>query len=76
MKNFIKDFSKKNSKTNYKIGFLGPAGTFTEEAAALVGDNLIGFNSILKVLDAVENNNVDIGVVPMKIPLKDLLVLL
>jgi len=66
MKNFIKDFSKKNPKNNYKIGFLGPAGTFTEEAAALIGDNLIGFNSILQVLDAVENNNVDMGVVPIE----------
>ncbi|MBZ2164856.1 prephenate dehydratase [Methanobacterium spitsbergense] len=49
-----------------KIGFLGPVGTFTEEAAALVGNNLVAFDTILQVLDAVEENEVDVGVVPIE----------
>lgn len=48
------------------IGYFGPTGTFTEEAASKVGDNLIGFSSILDVLDAVENGEVDVGVVPIE----------
>ena len=62
----IKKFSKNFSKFKGKIGFLGPAGTFTEEAASLVGDNLIAFDTILQVLDAVEKNEVDVGVVPIE----------
>jgi prephenate dehydratase len=49
-----------------KIGFFGPAGTFTEEAASLVGDDLVGFDSILEVLDAVKMDYVDVGVVPIE----------
>ena len=33
-----------------RIGFFGPSGTFTEEAASLVGEDLIAFDSILDVL--------------------------
>ena len=62
----IKNFSENYSKFMGKIGFLGPAGTFTEEAAALVGDNLVAFDTILQVLDAVEKNEVDVGVVPIE----------
>ena len=49
-----------------KIGFFGPSGSFTEEAASLVGDDLVSFDSILAVLDAVEKNVVNIGVVPIE----------
>ncbi len=62
----IKNFSENYSKFMGKIGFLGPVGTFTEEAAALVGDNLVAFDTILQVLDAVEKNEVDVGVVPIE----------
>lgn len=48
------------------IGFFGPAGTFTEQAAKLVGNNLVGFDSILDVLEAVKNSDVDVGVVPIE----------
>lgn len=48
------------------IGFFGPAGTFTEQAANLVGNDLVGFDSILDVLEAVKNNDVDVGVVPIE----------
>jgi prephenate dehydratase len=45
---------------------LGPNGTFTEEAASLIGDELLAFDSILDVLDAVETDGVDMGVVPIE----------
>lgn len=48
------------------IGFFGPAGTFTEQAASLVGSDLVAFDSILDVLEAVKNSEVDIGVVPIE----------
>ena len=49
-----------------KIGFFGPSGTFTEEAASTIGEHLIPFDSILEVLDAVEKGEIDIGVVPIE----------
>ncbi len=49
-----------------RIGFFGPSGSFTEEAASLIGDGLVSFDSILDVLDAVEKNVVNIGVVPIE----------
>ena len=64
--NNFKNFSENYSKFMGKIGFLGPVGTFTEEAAALVGNNLVAFDTILQVLDAVEKNEVDVGVVPIE----------
>jgi prephenate dehydratase len=49
-----------------KIGFLGPSGTFTEEAASLVGENLIAYDSIVDILNAVQKEDVDVGVVPIE----------
>ena len=49
-----------------RIGFLGPSGTFTEEAASLVGEDLIAFDSIVDVLNAVQKEEVDVGVVPIE----------
>lgn len=48
------------------IGFFGPSGTFTEEAAFRIGDKLTSFDSILGVLDAVKKGDVDLGVVPIE----------
>lgn len=49
-----------------KIGFLGPSGTYAEEAASKISGELIPFDSIMEVLDAVQNKNIDIGVVPIE----------
>jgi len=49
-----------------RIGFFGPSGTFTEEAASLIGDDLIAYDSILDVLEAVEKGDVNVGVVPIE----------
>jgi len=51
---------------NNKIGYFGPAGTFTEEAASLLEGELVAFDSIIGVLDAVKNKEVDMGVVPIE----------
>ncbi|MEN6329936.1 MAG: prephenate dehydratase [Methanobacteriaceae archaeon] len=47
-------------------GFLGPTGTFTEEAASKISDELISFDSIVEVLEAVKARKVDWGVVPIE----------
>ena len=49
-----------------RIGFLGPSGTYAEEAASKIEGELIPFDSIMEVLDAVEHEIVDIGVVPIE----------
>ncbi len=49
-----------------RIGFLGPSGTYAEEAASKIEGKLVPFSSIMEVLDAVKNNNIDIGVVPIE----------
>jgi prephenate dehydratase len=53
-------------KTEYRIGFLGPQGSYAEEAASKIDGNLTAFNSIMEVMEAVRRENVDIGVVPIE----------
>ncbi len=48
------------------ISFLGPKGTFTHEAANMIGDELIPYCTIPAVLESVANNEVDFGVVPIE----------
>ena len=52
------------------VGFLGPAGTFTEEALVsqedLVGMRHQPFNSMFEVLQSVESGGVDLGLVPIE----------
>jgi prephenate dehydratase len=48
------------------IGFLGPAGTFTQEAASKISGKLRSFDSIVEVLEAVKAREVDVGVVPIE----------
>jgi prephenate dehydratase len=53
-----------------RIGFLGPEGTFTEEA--LLGEpdyrgaEVIPFGSLVEVLDSVQEGRVDVGFVPLE----------
>jgi prephenate dehydratase len=53
-----------------RIGFLGPEGTFTEEA--LLGEpdygraETIPFGSLVEVLDSVQDGQVDLGFVPLE----------
>lgn len=53
-----------------RVGFLGPFGTFTEQAVRSQSDlgvcELVPFRSVPDVLDAVEQGAVDVGVVPIE----------
>ncbi len=53
-----------------RIGFLGPEGTFTEEAllseADYASSQIIPFASLGEVLESVEDRRVDLGFVPME----------
>ena len=48
------------------ISFLGPKGTFTHEAANMVGDELIPYCTIPAVLESVVNGESAFGVVPIE----------
>jgi prephenate dehydratase len=48
------------------ISFLGPKGTFTHEAANIIGDDLIPYCNIPAVLQSVANGETDYGVVPIE----------
>lgn len=60
----------KEKDSNYNsdliIAYFGPAGTFTEEAASLLEGNLLAFDSIIEVLEAVKSEDVQKGVVPIE----------
>lgn len=49
-----------------RIGFFGPSGTFTEEAALTLEGELVSFNTIPEVFEAVNRKVVDAGVVPIE----------
>lgn len=53
-----------------RVGFLGPFGTFTEQAvltqADLLAAELVDFVTVPDVLDAVQSGEVDCGVVPIE----------
>ncbi|KJF18431.1 prephenate dehydratase [Acidithrix ferrooxidans] len=55
---------------NKRLGFLGPEGTFTEEALLsqkdLLGFELIPFITIDSVLDALNSGAIDLGFVPIE----------
>lgn len=53
-----------------KVGFLGPKGTFTHQAALeyfpKAGTEFKTFNSTLEVFEGVERDSIDFGVVPIE----------
>jgi prephenate dehydratase len=53
-----------------RIGFLGPFGTFTDQAARTQADlaagELVPFRTVPDVLDAVEAGEIDLGFVPIE----------
>jgi prephenate dehydratase len=49
-----------------KIGFFGPAGTFTEEAASSLEGELVAYDTIPEVFEAVHVGEVNVGVVPIE----------
>lgn len=48
------------------ISFLGPKGTFTHEAANIIGDDLIPYCNIPAVLQSVADGETDYGIVPIE----------
>ena len=51
-----------------KIGYLGPKGTFTKLAVdmAFNGEDKVDYKTIPQSIDAVDNNEIDIAVVPIE----------
>jgi prephenate dehydratase len=49
-----------------KIGYFGPPGTYTEEAALTVKGKHMAFNTISDVFEGVKTGEVDCGVVPIE----------
>lgn len=51
-----------------KLGFLGPKGTYTEQAAILMSEEmeLVAYEGIINVISAVESNAVDEGIIPIE----------
>jgi prephenate dehydratase len=71
--NNSKNKKKENSSLNYDnnpskniVAYFGPAGTFTEEAASRLNGDLIAFDSIIEVLEAVKTGKAQKGVVPIE----------
>ena len=48
------------------ISFLGPKGTFTHEAAHMLGKNLIPYCTIPAVMESVSSGECQFGVVPIE----------
>lgn len=59
---------KEEVLVSIKIGYLGPKGTFTKLAvdAAFNGENKIDYKTIPQCIDAVNNGEIHIGVVPIE----------
>ena len=53
-----------------KVGYLGPMGTFTHQAALELfpksGTEFLPFNSPLEIFDNIEKNNIDFGILPIE----------
>jgi len=68
-KNKKKDNNSLNDENNASkniVAYFGPAGTFTEEAASRLNGDLIAFDSIIEVLEAVKTGKAQKGVVPIE----------
>lgn len=62
--------SRQPTARSLRVGFLGPFGTFTEQAVRSQADldhgDLVAFRSVPDVLDAVASGDLDLGVVPIE----------
>jgi prephenate dehydratase len=62
--------SQQPTARSVRVGFLGPFGTFTEQAVRSQSDlgsgELVAFRSVPDVLDAVASGDLDFGVVPIE----------
>jgi chorismate mutase/prephenate dehydratase len=66
----IMSASKLVQGTITKVGFLGPIGTFTHQAAldyfAKAGTQFIPFDSMQEIFDNIDKNTLDFGIVPIE----------
>ena len=56
-------------KRGKKIGYLGPEGTFSQEAVLTIAKNyteLIAFSTIINIFESLENGEIDEAVVPIE----------
>ena len=56
-------------KRGKKIGYLGPEGTFSQEAVLTIAEDyseIIAFNTILNIFESLEKNEIDEAVVPIE----------
>ena len=62
--------SKDLQGTVTKVGYLGPEGTFTHQAALdffpKIGTNFIGSRNILEIFDNIEKDLLEFGVIPIE----------
>ena len=62
--------SHSSGSSGSRVAYLGPAGTFTEQAARsqpdLAGAELVPYPSMADVLFAVHDGEADLGVVPIE----------
>ena len=58
------------TKAKQRIGYFGPAGTFTEQALQTQSDlatgELVPYRTVPDVLDAVDRGEVSLGFVPIE----------
>jgi len=47
-----------------KVGYLGPKGTFSHQAALKISKNFVAFESIRDIFEAVQNKKINFGLVP------------
>lgn len=59
-------FKTRNIRIKTKLGFLGPEGTFSNQAALLISQkkNLVALESINQIFDMVSEDQIDFGIVP------------
>ena len=64
------------SPAKQRIGYFGPAGTFTEQAlltqSDLASSELVPYRTVPDVLDAVDRGEVSLGFVPIETQLRAL----
>ena len=56
-------------KRGKKIGYLGPEGTFSQEAVLTIAEDyseIIAFNTILNIFESLEKNEIDEAIVPIE----------
>lgn len=51
---------------NEMISFLGPKGTFSHEAASMLGDDLVPYCTIPAVMESIDSNQCVKGIVPIE----------